>query len=165
MSVSNSSRARSAPEKARRESSDERSDQYSLGCTLWHALIGRRPFDGPKPVDMVLARMNREPPLLRDEDSSISPRTSAVVRRMMDLDPDHRYPTYEDLLVDLHEALAQLPAWQQQETGEPLEVADRYQPEDTGDRERMRLLRDQVRERLQGLVSEGVRRRRGIFFG
>jgi 1-acyl-sn-glycerol-3-phosphate acyltransferase len=49
--------------------------------------------------------------------------------------------------------------------GEPLEVADRLRPEDADDRDRMRVLRDQVRERLQALVSEGVRRRRGLFFG
>jgi len=49
--------------------------------------------------------------------------------------------------------------------GEPLEVGERLRPEDADDRDRMKLLRDQVRERLQALVSEGVRRRRGLFFG
>jgi 1-acyl-sn-glycerol-3-phosphate acyltransferase len=49
--------------------------------------------------------------------------------------------------------------------GEPLDVSERLRPEDAHDGDRMRLLRDQVRERLQALVSEGVRRRRGLFFG
>jgi 1-acyl-sn-glycerol-3-phosphate acyltransferase len=48
--------------------------------------------------------------------------------------------------------------------GEPLDVGGRLRPEDADDREQMRLLRDQIRERLQALVSEGVRRRRGLFF-
>jgi len=48
--------------------------------------------------------------------------------------------------------------------GEPLDVAERLKPEHAEDDGEMKLLRDQIRERLQALVSEGVRRRRGLFF-
>lgn len=36
-----------APEKIRRETEDFKSDMYSLGGTLYHALTGRVPFDAP----------------------------------------------------------------------------------------------------------------------
>ena len=49
--------------------------------------------------------------------------------------------------------------------GEPLDVASRYVPEDAGRPVAVRQLRDQVRERVQALVLEGLRRRRGIFVG
>jgi 1-acyl-sn-glycerol-3-phosphate acyltransferase len=49
--------------------------------------------------------------------------------------------------------------------GEPVDVAARYRPEASDDPMLVRGLRDHVRERLQGLVSEGVRRRRGVFVG
>jgi 1-acyl-sn-glycerol-3-phosphate acyltransferase len=47
--------------------------------------------------------------------------------------------------------------------GEPLEVAARHAVEDAERPAAVRQLRDQVRERLQALVLEGLRRRRYIF--
>lgn len=47
--------------------------------------------------------------------------------------------------------------------GEPLDVAARYAPAAAKDAKVLRALRAQVRERLQGLVSDGLRRRRGLF--
>ena len=49
--------------------------------------------------------------------------------------------------------------------GDPLDVAALYPPEAVRDPRSVLRVRDQVRERLQALVSEGVRRRRGIFLG
>jgi 1-acyl-sn-glycerol-3-phosphate acyltransferase len=49
--------------------------------------------------------------------------------------------------------------------GEPLDVALRHPPADAADPARVRRVRDQVRERLQGLVLEGLRQRRSIFLG
>ena len=47
--------------------------------------------------------------------------------------------------------------------GEPLDVAKRYTPDDATDAKAVARLSDQVRERLQALVLEGLRRRRSIF--
>jgi len=49
--------------------------------------------------------------------------------------------------------------------GEPLEVAARHAASDAADPARVGRLRDQVRERLQALVLEGLRRRRSLFLG
>jgi 1-acyl-sn-glycerol-3-phosphate acyltransferase len=49
--------------------------------------------------------------------------------------------------------------------GEPLEVADRHPPEAARDATAVARVRDQVRERLQALVLEGLRRRVAIFRG
>ena len=49
--------------------------------------------------------------------------------------------------------------------GEPLDVAARHAASDAVDAARVAGLRDQVRERLQGLVVEGLRRRRSVFRG
>jgi 1-acyl-sn-glycerol-3-phosphate acyltransferase len=47
--------------------------------------------------------------------------------------------------------------------GEPLDVAKRHTSRDAGDTKAVARLSDQVRERLQALVLEGLRRRRSIF--
>ncbi|TMA49698.1 MAG: glycerol acyltransferase [Deltaproteobacteria bacterium] len=49
--------------------------------------------------------------------------------------------------------------------GEPLHVAASYEATDAGRSEMVGRLRHQVRERLQGLVLEGLRRRRSVFLG
>ena len=49
--------------------------------------------------------------------------------------------------------------------GEPLDVAARHGASDASDATRVARLRDQVRERLQALVLEGLRRRRSLFLG
>ncbi len=48
--------------------------------------------------------------------------------------------------------------------GDPLDVASRHQATDARRPDVVRTLAAQVRERLQGLVSDGLRRRRSIFF-
>jgi 1-acyl-sn-glycerol-3-phosphate acyltransferase len=47
--------------------------------------------------------------------------------------------------------------------GEPLDVAGRFDPGASRDVATLRALRVQVRERLQALVTDGLRRRRGLF--
>ncbi|MFN8544768.1 MAG: 1-acyl-sn-glycerol-3-phosphate acyltransferase [Candidatus Binatia bacterium] len=49
--------------------------------------------------------------------------------------------------------------------GDALDVAAEYPAGQANDPAAVRRLRDQVRERLQGVVSEGLRRRRGLFSG
>src|SRR6202167_4590813 len=49
-----------APEKIKRDPETFLSDMYSLGATLYHALIGRVPFDAPTVEELVLAQV-KEP--------------------------------------------------------------------------------------------------------
>lgn len=61
--------------------------------------------------------------------------------------------------------LVPLPTKWRLHVGEPIDVAARYAPADAGRTDVATRLADQVRERLQGLVLEGLRRRRSIFLG
>jgi predicted Ser/Thr protein kinase len=94
-----------APEKARKKGEDSRSDQYSLGGTLFHALAGQPPFDGPNPTKVVVAALKEDTPDLRQFNEGVTEKTAAVIRRMMDKNPNRRYPTYASLLADLNLAL------------------------------------------------------------
>ena len=49
--------------------------------------------------------------------------------------------------------------------GEPVDVAGRHPATDATKPTAVRALASQVRERLQGVVSDGLRRRRSVFFG
>lgn len=94
-----------APEKAKEESVDARSDQYSLGATLFHVLAGEPPFVGDDPTATVIAAIKEPTPELKKKRDDISADTNRIVRKMMDKDPDKRYQTYAALLADLAEAM------------------------------------------------------------
>lgn len=90
-----------APEVARNKPYDFRADMYSLGVSVYHVLAGKPPFKGDDIKQIVKARFEGEPPVLSDVRSDLQVQTVATVRRMMSVDPDERYPTYEALLKDL----------------------------------------------------------------
>lgn len=92
-----------APEKVRRQKTDHRSDIYSLGGTLYHALAGVPPFDGPDAVAVVKARFSGPPKPLSELRKDIDPAVTAIIDRMLYLEPARRYPTYDSLLSDMRQ--------------------------------------------------------------
>jgi hypothetical protein len=97
-----------APEKVRRRRSDARSDIYSLGATLYHALCGQPPFEGETPLDVVKARLTADPVPLVEVREGFSKSLSDCVARMLQREPAHRYPTYASLLSDFRRELEAL---------------------------------------------------------
>jgi len=94
-----------APERARKEGQDHRSDIYCLGATLYHALSGEPPFDGETAVDVVMARLEGDAPDLSDVRDDVSPATSKLVARMLERERVKRYPNYNSLLSDFDRAI------------------------------------------------------------
>jgi serine/threonine protein kinase len=93
-----------APEKVRRKASDHRADIYSLGGTMYHALVGEPPFEGESAKDVVRARLSRPPPEVRSVNPVVSERTNRLVNRMLAEIPARRYPNYLSLLADMRAA-------------------------------------------------------------
>ena len=94
-----------SPERARGGKADHRSDIYSLGATMFHALTGVPPFEGKTATDVVVARLKGPPPKIRELEPGLQPQTAAVIERMMAADAVLRYPTSASLLADLKAAL------------------------------------------------------------
>ncbi|MFC1463206.1 protein kinase, partial [Verrucomicrobiota bacterium] len=93
-----------APEKVKRQKADARSDMYSLGATLYHALAGRPPFEGDSPVDVVKARLKAPPRPVHDYRPKIDQHAESIVMRMLDIQPAKRHPTYASLISDLRKS-------------------------------------------------------------
>ena len=90
-----------SPESITEKRTDMRSDIYSLGATLYHAIAGHPPFDGDGPKETALMRIDTKPPLLSDSARAVTPQLDDIIDRMMNPVPMRRYPTYKSLIGDL----------------------------------------------------------------
>ncbi len=88
-----------SPEQSRGRAMDERTDIYSFGCTLFHALTGDPPFLGDNPVEVVQQHQKKTPPRLVQiaPDSDFPDALQAIVDKLMAKDVDSRYQTFEEV--------------------------------------------------------------------
>jgi len=97
-----------APEKVQQQDVNERSDIYSLGGTLYHALCGKPPFQGETAEEVVKKRLKLDPRSVADRRRDISETVEQIVTRMLKRSPGERYPNYKSLASDLQGAVDEL---------------------------------------------------------
>jgi hypothetical protein len=90
-----------APEQARGEAPDHRSDLYSLGATVWRLLAGRTPFQGTSTRDILRAAFTETPPPLRTLAPDCPAGLAALVERMLAKDPRQRPQSAAAVLQEL----------------------------------------------------------------
>jgi len=89
------------PEQTRGHATDARSDIWSLGCVIYEMIAGRPPFSGMTSADLVAEIVKSHPiPLSRIVDA-VPERLEEIVAKTLGKDPDERYQTSKDLLLDL----------------------------------------------------------------
>jgi hypothetical protein len=90
-----------APEQARGEPLDERSDLFALGSTFYHLLSGRLPFDAPT-VSALLDRVGQaQAPRLAESAAEVPRPLALVIDRMMAPCREDRYQAADVPLAEL----------------------------------------------------------------
>ena len=97
-----------APEKLDNQPEDFRSDIYSLGGTLFHALAGRPPYEAETASTVALKQLMSQPVSLQTFAPDVSSETAYVINRMLAKDPAERYASYAELIEHLSFARSKL---------------------------------------------------------
>lgn len=94
-----------SPEQARGGYSDEKSDVYSLGITMFEMLTGRVPFNGETTVAIAIKHIQEEMLSPREYVSEIPVSVEQIVFKCCQKSPDRRYQSMGELIVDLKKSL------------------------------------------------------------
>lgn len=92
-----------SPEQAKGGRVDNRSDLYSLGVVMYEMMTGRAPYDGESPVAVAIQHINGGAPMPSTLNPNIPGGLEQIIMKAMAVDPDQRYSSATEMLVDLEE--------------------------------------------------------------
>lgn len=86
-----------SPEQISRAKTDQRTDIYSLGATLFHLMTGKQPFDGPTIEDIIWGHLEKPFPIEIARAANVPTGWIHLIKKMMERSPDDRFADYREL--------------------------------------------------------------------
>jgi serine/threonine-protein kinase len=90
-----------APEEVAGKEGDSRSNQFSLGCIIYHALTGRAPFNAVDREATAWGRHDQVLPAIQAANPMVAGDVAKVCARLLARAPEHRYPGWAEAASDL----------------------------------------------------------------
>jgi serine/threonine protein kinase/tetratricopeptide (TPR) repeat protein len=90
-----------APEQARSEPLDSRSDLFSFGVVLYEMATGKKPFSGTNIVTTLDAVLHQKPTPPRSSNPNIPPELENIIGKAMEKDKSKRYQSAAEMKADL----------------------------------------------------------------
>lgn len=90
-----------SPEQTRGMELDARTDLFSLGCVLYEAATGNRPFQGETSRDIIDEILTRHPPAPSQIQAGIPKSFDRMIRKALAKDKDERYQTAAEMQSEL----------------------------------------------------------------
>jgi len=95
-----------SPEQAEGKTLDARTDIYSLGGTIYHAVAGVPPFEAPTAMGVIIKHINENLPPVRKLNPKVTPKVAAIIEKMMAKNPEDRYSSASELIESVKDAIA-----------------------------------------------------------
>ncbi|HKQ98579.1 MAG TPA: protein kinase, partial [Candidatus Polarisedimenticolia bacterium] len=92
-----------SPEQLQGKAVDHRSDIFSLGVIFYQMLTGKRPWIGGTSAEMISSILRDTPHPVNEINVGLPNHLGRIVRRCLNKDPNERYQTARDLLIELKE--------------------------------------------------------------
>lgn len=90
-----------APEQARGEKTDGKTDIYSVGVMMYEMLTGKLPFDGDSAVSVALMQLQANPKRPREINPDIPEGLEEITMKAMQKNPNNRYRSAVEMLSDI----------------------------------------------------------------
>ena len=91
-----------SPEQVRGQSTDNRSDIYSIGIMMYEMLTGKLPFHSETAVSVALQQLSDKAQPVSELVADVPQAMEYIIMKAIEKDPDKRYQSAADMRADLH---------------------------------------------------------------
>lgn len=114
-----------APEQARGDITDNKSDLYSVGVMMYELLTGKLPFEADNAVSVAIMQLQTDPKPLKEINPEIPDGLEEITLKAMQKNPAKRYASADEMLADI-EMFRQNPSIKFQYTYFDDDTSDKY---------------------------------------